>query len=579
MPIAGNSEFGNTGSGYIAAGGEGISSSSSWGLKRASALPTSDLRLQEEAGIVNWKLGQLQPPYYSHGSSHEGPAVASHKMHGGNYGWSTELSAAGINIFGHEESKRLPKVEESGQLELQPGSREASCTPPPTTSCRGGATSQAAAGSDGFMRANTSSVQQLLPSLAGTVNGGSGKTCAGMISKRRSRASRRVPTTVMQTSSKDFRATVQRLTGLNIPRPTMTTTGSIRPRLTFPKGGELLAAALGTAAAHNLVRPQPKRANLQTSMAACSSQTATSQSNCGSYPSSPNKSPEFQANSHVSVAATMQQQPPAHNTTSAVPTAVTSRAAPEQQLSNLDFHKIKHQSKLVADRDIYIAKLYGALAGGSITTSRSSSPTTAAAAPTMTTISSTAAATASQLVTDNSSTAPAAAALKSTMMLSSPLMDQEQLKSTSVRLAASSNLRRTGRPLKLDAADLLLSGSSSTGSYGATSAPASRLVRDTSTNHTNNLMLSETRQTVVQDFLKSSSDSSRYQPTASNAERGLAKLRGPAQLLQQQQQHPAKEDQNQQPQQQPQLSFSQLDRWFQSDQSVGGPTGWNLIRS
>ncbi len=164
-------------------------------------------------------------------------------------------------------------------------------------------------------------------------------------------------------------------------------------------------------------------------------------------------------------------------------------------------------------------------------------------------------------------------------MLSSPLMDQEQLKSTSVRLAASSNLRRTGRPLKLDAADLLLSGSSSTGSYGATSAPASRLVRDTSTNHTNNLMLSETRQTVVQDFLKSSSDSSRYQPTASNAERGLAKLRGPAQLLQQQQQHPAKEDQNQQPQQQPQLSFSQLDRWFQSDQSVGGPTGCNLIRS
>ncbi|CAM6009742.1 unnamed protein product [Sphagnum balticum] len=577
MPIAGNSEFGNTGSDYIAAGGGGISSSSSWGLKRASALPTSDLRLQEEAGIVNWKLGQLQPPYYSHASSHEGPAAARHKMHGGNYGWSTELSAAGMNIFGHEESKRLMKVEESGQLELQPGSREASCTPPPTTSSRGGATSQAAAGSDSFMRANTnSSVQQLLPSLAGTVTGGSGKACAGMISKRRSRSSRRVPTTVMQTSSKDFRATVQRLTGLNIPRPSMTTTASTRPRFTFPKGGELLAAAIGAAAAHNLVRPQPKRANLQTSMAACSSQTTTSQSNCGSYPRSPNKSPEFHANSHVSVAATVQQQPPAHNTTSAVPPAVTSRAAPEQQLSNLDFHKIKHQSKLVADRDINITKLYGALAGRSSTTSRSSSPTAAAAAPPMTTISSTTAATASQLVTDNSSTAPAAAALKFTMMPSSPLMDQEQLKSTSVRLAASSNLRRTGRPLKLDSADLL-SGSSITSSYGATSAPASRLVRDTGTSHSNNLMLSESRQTV--DFLKSCSDSSRYQPTASNAERGLAKLRGPAQLLQQQQQHPAKEDQNQQSRQQQQLSFSQLDRWFQSDQPVGGPTGSNLIRS
>ncbi len=562
MPIAGNSEFGNTGSDYIAAGGGGISNSSSWGLKRASALPMSDLRLQEEAGIVNWKLGQLQPPYYSHGSSHEGPAAARRKMHGGNYGWSTELSAAGTNIFGHEESKRLLKVEESGQLELQPGSREASCTPPPTTNCRGGATSQAPAGSDGFIRANTSSVQQLLPSLAGTVNGGSGKACAGMISKRRSRASRRVPTTVMQTSSKDFRATVQRLTGLNIPRPSMTT-GSTGPRFTFPKGGELLAAALGAAAAHNLVRPQPKRANLQTSMAACSSQTTTSQSNCGSYPSSPNKSPEFHANSHVSVAATVQQQPPAHNTTSAVLPAVTSRGAPEQQLSNLDFHKIKHQSKLVADRDINIAKLYGALAGDSSTTSRSTSPTAAAAAPPMTTISSTTAATASQVVTDNFSTAPAAASLEFTMMPSSPLMDQEQLKSSSVRLAASSNLRRTGRPLKLDAADLLLSGSSSTSSYGATSAPASRLVRDTSTSHSNNLMLSETRQTVVQDFLKSSSDSSRYQPTASNAERGLAKLRGPAQLLQQEQQ----------------ISFSQLDRWFQSDQPVGGPTGSNLIRS
>jgi hypothetical protein len=155
-------------------------------------------------------------------------------------------------------------------------------------------------------------------------------------------------------------------------------------------------------------------------------------------------------------------------------------------------------------------------------------------------------------------------------------MDQEQLKSTSVRLAASSNLRRIGRPLKLDAADLLLSGSSSTSSYGATSAPASRLVRDTSTSDSNNLMLSETRKNVVQDFLKSSSDSSRYQPTASNAERGLAKLRGPAQLLQQ---HPAKEDQNQHSRQQQQLSFSQLDRWFQSDQPVGGPTGSNLIRS
>ncbi|KAH9551523.1 hypothetical protein CY35_09G019700 [Sphagnum magellanicum] len=579
MPIAGNLEFGDTGSGYIAAGGGGISSSSSWGLKRASVLPTSDLRLQEEAGIVNWKLGQLQPPYYSHGSSHEGPAAARHKMHGGKYGWSTELSAAGINIFGHEESEQLLKVEEAGQLELQPGSREASCTPPPTTSCRGGATSQAAAGSDSFMRANTSSVQQLLPSLAGTVNGGSGQACAGMISKRRSRASRRVPTTVMHTSSEEFRATVQRLTGLNIPRPSMTTTGSTRPRFTFPKGGELLASAL---AAHNLVRPQPKRANLETSMAACSSQTTTSQSYCGSYPSSPNKLPEFHANSHVSVAATVQQQPPAHNTTSAVPPAVTSRAAPEQQLSNLDFHKIKHQSKLVADRDINIAKLYGALAGGSSTTSRSSSRTAAAAAPPMTTISSTTAATASQLVTDNSSTAPAAAALKVTMMPSSPLMDQEQLKSTSVRLAASSNLRRTGRPLKLDAADLRLSGSSSTSSYGATSAPASRLIRDTSTSHSNNLMLSETRQTVVQDFLRSSSDSSRYQATASNAERGLAKLRGAAQLpqqQQQQQQHPVKEDQNQQSRQQQQLSFSQLDRWFQSDQAVGGPTGSNLIRS
>lgn len=207
----------------------------------SSRLPSPTSVLQEEAGMASSE-GQSEP-----GARHQ---VRHGSPSRGNGSWSTRESVEAGIIFGLADSKLL---KESLELELRFREVPSSSAAPIMITSAADDQARPAGNSAGGMNLYpddphcTSSYANILaqdqqPGLA--VNGRS-----KAISKRRPRASRRVPTTVLEASCTDFRGMVQKLTGI-----------AVAPASALQKAAgapDLLADA-------HVVRPLPKRANVET---------------------------------------------------------------------------------------------------------------------------------------------------------------------------------------------------------------------------------------------------------------------------------------------------------------------------
>ncbi len=207
----------------------------------SSRLPSPTSVLQEEAGMASSE-GQSEPGAH-HQVRHGSPSR-------GNGSLSTRESLEAGIIFGLADSRLL---KESLELELRFREVPSSSAAPIMITSAADDQARPTGNSAGGMNLYpddpncTSSYANILaqdqqPGLA--VNGRS-----KAISKRRPRASRRVPTTVLEASCTDFRGMVQKLTGI-----------AVAPVSAFQKAAgapDLLADA-------HVVRPQPKRANVET---------------------------------------------------------------------------------------------------------------------------------------------------------------------------------------------------------------------------------------------------------------------------------------------------------------------------
>jgi len=168
----------------------------------------------------------------------------------GNGSWSTRESVEAGIIFGLADSKLL---KESPELELRFREVPSSSAAPIMITSAADDQVRPAGNSAGGMNLYpddphcTSLYANLLAQdqQPGLVVNGRSKA----ISKRRPRASRRVPTTVLEASCTDFRGMVQKLTGI-----------AVAPASALQKA----AGAPDPLADAHIVRPQPKRANVET---------------------------------------------------------------------------------------------------------------------------------------------------------------------------------------------------------------------------------------------------------------------------------------------------------------------------
>ncbi|CAK9878680.1 unnamed protein product [Sphagnum jensenii] len=207
----------------------------------SSRLPSPTSVLQEEAGMASSE-GQLEPGAH-HQVRHGSPSR-------GNGSWSTRESVEAGIIFGLADSKLL---KESLELELRFREVPSSSAAPIMITSAADDQVRPAGNSAGGMNLYpddphcTSLYANLLAQdqQPGLVVNGRNKA----ISKRRPRASRRVPTTVLEASCTDFRGMVQKLTGI-----------AVEPASALQKA----AGAPDPLADAHIVRPQPKRANVET---------------------------------------------------------------------------------------------------------------------------------------------------------------------------------------------------------------------------------------------------------------------------------------------------------------------------
>ncbi|KAH8960123.1 hypothetical protein BDL97_06G115000 [Sphagnum fallax] len=207
----------------------------------SSRLPSPTSVLQEEAGMASTE-GQSEPGAH-HQVRHGSPSQ-------GNGSWSTRESVEAGIIFGLADSKLL---KESPELELRFREVPSSSAAPIMITSAADDQVRPAGNSAGGMNLYpddphcTSLYANLLAQdqQPGLVVNGRSKA----ISKRRPRASRRVPTTVLEASCTDFRGMVQKLTGI-----------AVAPASALQKA----AGAPDPLADAHIVRPQPKRANVET---------------------------------------------------------------------------------------------------------------------------------------------------------------------------------------------------------------------------------------------------------------------------------------------------------------------------
>lgn len=475
------------------------------GISSRVASPTSVL-LQEEAGMMtscsSWEVGQLP-------ASQEGQLVALKMQHGSaaqqaDIGCSTQPGLAGINIdhIGRESCQIL---KEALELELRSDwevmGTSTTVAAPMTTS--GDATQAGVSGNFFPPASNDPCGNSMMESLGVSSSG------ARAISKRRPpRASRRLPTTVLEASCTDFRDMVQKLTGVPI------SSTSLRPNT----GSELQALI---ASVHSMVRPQPQRANLET--------TSSSQS---SYLASLSNGNTFLPQFHVNSDRVLQK--PTHPDVAAEALLRSVSRGGAQAGANPDFAQQSYQLSdnihaagsffpgyNYAETENIIASLYGR---SSLMQARSSNTRSSPAAAAPTTSSSTARAS-----WTDSAVAPC---ITFSFTMPNPLA-AEQFAGSSTSAGASTDSRSAACKF-VDHEQLLAGFKSASTSYNHTLAP-------------------ETKQEAAEDF---ASSRSYHTCTVESAECALAEISD----------NLAQDHRDQQQQ----LLFNQMDFWLQSDQLTAG---------
>ncbi len=470
------------------------------GISSRVASPTSVL-LQEEAGMMtscrSWEVGQLP-------ASQEGQLVALKMQYGSaaqqaDIGCSTQPGLAGINIdhIGRESCQIL---KEALELELRSDWKvmgtSTTVAAPMTTS--GDATQAGVSGNFFPPASNDPCGNSMMESLGVSSSG------ARAISKRRPpRASRRLPTTVLEASCTDFRDMVQKLTGVPI------SSTSLRPNT----GSELQALIAGV---HSMVRPQPQRANIETTISSQSSYLA-SLSNGNTF------LPQF----HVNSDRVLQQ--PTHPDVAAEALLRSVSRGGAQAGANPDFAQLSdiHAAGSFfpgynyAGTENIIASLYGR---SSLMQARSSNTRSSPAAAAPTTSSST-----PRASWTDSAVAPC---ITFSFTMPNPLA-AEQFAGSSTSAGASTDSRSAACKF-VDHEQLLAGFKSASTSYNHTLAP-------------------ETKQESAEDF---ASSRSYHTCTMESAECALAEISD--NLAQDHRDH------------QQQLLFNQMDFWLQSDQLTAG---------
>ncbi|CAM6047231.1 unnamed protein product [Sphagnum compactum] len=469
----------------------------------SSRLPSPTSVLQEEAGMASSE-GQSEPGAH-HQVRHGSPSR-------GNGSWSTRES--GI-IFGLADSKLL---KESLELELRFREVPSSSAAPIMITSAADDQARPAGNSAGGMNLYpddphcTSSYANILaqdqqPGLA--VNGRS-----KAISKRRPRVSRRVPTTVLEASCADFRGMVQKLTGI-----------AVAPASALQKAAgapDLLADA-------HFVRPQPKRANVET---VTSSSDQTSDQSGLVMQQAPT-----QSTLQMSQQARAPQVPDLSNFARQSCNQLAGDDSTRTTATGNNFLGYNNNNNNGVD---IMATLYGAWARS---TGNIRSPTAAARELPMKTSSPTASVSA---LTDSAAAADHPG--RKDFCTMPFLAELGSLANNN----SHSNVTRSVPKLDSDPADLLASFDSAASRYNSS---------------TTNLF-SESKRDV--DFMTTSRYSNNYPGTAkiTNAEYALARLKGTI--------NPAAQEQQPRQQQNQQViskSFSQslqdISYWFQSDQVTG----------